>query len=108
MADVVGMIPLSWFLLLGAALVSIGLFGVMTRRNAVSVLMAVELILNGANVNLVGFWRYVGPEGLDGLMFVLMVMTIAACEAAVGLALIINVFRSRRTVDLTDVDLMQG
>jgi len=108
MQDVVGSVPLSWYLVLSAALFCIGLYGVLTRRNAVSVLMGVELILNAANINLVAFWRYVAPEQLDGLVFTLIVITVAACEAAVGLALVIGLYRSRRSVDLSDVELMQG
>lgn len=108
MQDIVGSVPLTWYLVVAAALFCIGLYGVLTRRNAVSILMGVELILNAANINLVAFWRYVGPELLDGVMFALIVITVAACEAAVGLALIIGVFRSRRSVDLSDIDLLRG
>ncbi|MGI6208304.1 MAG: NADH-quinone oxidoreductase subunit NuoK [Anaerolineae bacterium] len=108
MQDIVGTVPLTWYLVVAAALFCIGLYGVLTRRNAVSVLMGVELILNAANLNLVAFWRHVGPEQLDGVVFALIVMTVAACEAAVGLALVIGVFRSQRSVDLSDVDKLQG
>lgn len=108
MQDVIGTVPLTWYLVVAAALFCIGLYGVLTRRNTVSILMGVELILNAANINLVAFWRYVGPQNLDGIVFALIVITVAACEAAVGLALIIGVFRSRRSVDLNDIDLLQG
>ncbi len=108
MQDIVGSVPLTWYLVVAAALFCIGLYGVLTRRNAVSILMGVELILNAANINLVAFWRHVGPAQLDGVVFALVVITVAACEAAVGLALIIGVFRSRRSVDLSDIDLLQG
>ena len=108
MQDVVGSVPLTWYRVVAAALFCIGIYGVLTRRNAVSILMSVELILNAANINLVAFWRHVGPGQLDGLVFALIVITVAACEAAVGLALIIGVYRSRRSVDLSDIDLLQG
>ena len=108
MDDFFGSIPLTWYLLVAAALFCIGLYGVLARRNAISILMSVELILNGANLNFLAFWRYVGPERFDGVVFVLIVMTVAACEAAVGLALIINIFRHRETIDVGRIDLLRG
>lgn len=103
------MIPLSWYLTLAAALFVIGLFGALARRNAVGVLMGVELILNAVNINLIAFWRF-GPNILDleGQIFAIFVIAIAAAEAAVGLALIISVYRNRQTVNLDELDLLQG
>ncbi|MGQ9552935.1 MAG: NADH-quinone oxidoreductase subunit NuoK [Anaerolineae bacterium] len=108
MDKVFGTIPLTWFLVVAAALFCIGLYGVLARRNAITILMSVELILNAANLNFLAFWRYVGPDRFDGVVFVLIVMTVAACEAAVGLALIIGLFRNRETVDISRIDLLRG
>ncbi len=100
-------IPLSWYLALSAALFSIGVFGVLSRRNAVGVLMGVELMLNAVNINLVSFWHYGAFGASTGLAFALIVIAIAAAEAAVGLALIISVYRRRKTVVVEDINLMK-
>ena len=100
-------VPLSWYLALSAALFSIGVFGVLSRRNAVGVLMGVELMLNAVNINLVAFWHYGTFGQSNGLAFALIVIAIAAAEAAVGLALIISVCRRRKTVVVEDVNLMK-
>ena len=102
------MIPLSWYLLLGAALFSIGIYGVFARRNAVAILMSVELMLNAVNINLVAFWRYLTPEKSTGMAWAVFVLTVAAAEAAVGLALIISIYRSRDSVIAEDMDLMKN
>ena len=102
------MIPLSWYLLLGAALFCIGIYGVFVRRNAVAILMAVELMLNAVNINLIAFWRYLTPEKSSGQAWAVFVLTVAAAEAAVGLALIISIYRSRDTVIAEDMDLMKN
>lgn len=102
------MIPLSWYLLLAAALFCIGLYGVLARRNAIGLLMGVELMLNAANINLAAFERYTAPNSLAGQIFVIFNITVAAAEAAVGLALIIAIYRSRNTVAVEDVDLLRG
>ncbi len=101
------MVPLSWYLILGAALFCIGVYGVLSRRNAIGILMGVELILNAVNVNLIAFWRYRTPDQLTGLVFAVFVMAVAAAEAAVGLALIIAIYRTRHTVIVEDVDLLR-
>ena len=101
------MVPLNWFLLASAALFCIGLYGVLARRNAVAILMSLELMLNGVNINLVAFWRYLNPEALNGQVFAIFVFAVAAAEAAVGLALILSIYRNRRTVIAEDVDLMK-
>ncbi len=102
-------VPLSWYLIVAAALFCIGLYGALSRRNAIGVLMGVELMLNAVNINLLAFWRHVEVVGgtLTGQVFAIIVITVAAAEAAVGLALIIAVYRSRKTVDVEDVDLMK-
>jgi NADH:ubiquinone oxidoreductase subunit K len=101
-------IPLSWYLLLGAALFCIGIYGVFARRNAVAILMSVELMLNAVNINLVAFWRYLTPEKSTGPAWAVFVLTVAAAEAAVGLALIISMYRSRDSVIAEDMDLMKN
>jgi NADH-quinone oxidoreductase subunit K len=102
-------VPLSWYLIVAAALFCIGLYGALSRRNAIAVLMGVELMLNSVNINLLAFWRHVEVVGgtLAGQVFAIIVITVAAAEAAVGLALIIAIYRNRGTVDVDDVDLMK-
>jgi NADH-quinone oxidoreductase subunit K len=102
-------VPLSWYLIVAAALFCIGLYGALSRRNAIAVLMGVELMLNSVNINLLAFWRHVEVVGgtLAGQVFAIIVITVAAAEAAVGLALIIAIYRTRGTVDVDDVDLMK-
>jgi NADH-quinone oxidoreductase subunit K len=102
------MVPLEWYLVLAAALFCVGIYGVLSRRNAVAVLMGVELMLNAVNINLVAFWRYLEPGAATGQAFALFVYAVAAAEAAVGLALIIALWRTRDTVVLEDVDLLRG
>jgi NADH-quinone oxidoreductase subunit K len=101
------MIPLSWYLIFAALLFSIGLYGALARRNALAILMAIELMLNAVNLNLVAFWRYVTPDVVSGQAFALIVFAVAASEAAVGLALIISIFRRRRTVAVEEIDMMK-
>lgn len=97
---------LNQFLLLGAALFCIGVYGVISRRNGVMVLMSIELILNSVNINLVAFSAMTG--NVTGQVFALFVIAVAAAEVGVGLAIVLAIFRNYRTVDLDDVDLMKG
>ena len=101
------MIPLSWYLIFAAALFSIGLFGVLARKNAIAILMGIELMLNSVNVNLVAFWRYRTPETIAGQAFAVMVFAVAAAEVAVGLALFISIYRTRNTIAADEIDLMK-
>jgi NADH-quinone oxidoreductase subunit K len=101
------MVPLTWYLVVAAILFSIGVFGVLARRNAVAILMGIELMLNAVNINLVAFWRYLQPDKMVGQAFAAFVFVVAAAEAAVGLALIISVYRNRSTVDVENVDLLK-
>jgi NADH-quinone oxidoreductase subunit K len=101
------MIPLSWYLLLAAALFCIGLFGVLSRRNAVAILLGIELMLNAVNVNLAAFWRYGNVTDLTGQVFAVIVFAVAAAEVAVGLALVISVYRRRNTVIADDLDMLK-
>ena len=101
------MVPLWAYLVVAAALFSIGMFGVLARRNAIAILMSIELMLNAVNINLVAFWRYKSPVDLSGQAFAVFVFVVAAAEAAVGLALIISIYRRRQSVIAEDVDLMK-
>lgn len=108
-----GDVPLSWFLLFAASCFAVGLFGVLARRNAIAVLMAIEIMLNAANINLVAFWRFgdaPGPEGgpISGVMLAIFVITVAASEVAVGIALILLCYRRWRAADVDRFDSMAG
>ena len=99
-------IPLAHYLYLSAMLFSLGLFGIITRRNAVVVLMGVELILNAANINLIAFSQYDKIQ-LDGQMGAIFVIVLAAAEAAVALAIVLNIYDRFRTVNLDEADTMR-
>jgi len=102
------MVPLWFYLIVAAALFCIGTFGVLARRNGVAVLMSVELMLNAVNINLVAFWRYLTPEKINGMAFAAFIFVVAAAEAAVGLAIIISVYRNRRSVIPEEADTLRG
>ena len=99
-------VPLSWYLALSAALFAIGVIGVLVRRNALIIFMSIELMLNAANLAFVAFARELGS--IDGQIFVFYVMTVAAAEVAVGLAIIVNVFRLKETVYVDEINLLKG
>src|SRR5512147_341945 len=101
------MVPLSWYLIFAAALFSIGLFGVLSRKNAVAILLGIELMLNAVNINLVSFWRYGSVTMMAGQVFAIIVFAVAAAEVAVGLALVLSVYRQRNTVIAEDIDMMK-
>jgi NADH-quinone oxidoreductase subunit K len=100
------MVPLNAYLLVGAFLFVTGVVGVATRRNALVIFMSVELMLNGVNLTFVAFARFLGS--LDGQVIVFFVMTVAAAEVAVGLAIIVALFRNRETVNVDEVNLLRG
>ncbi len=100
------MIPASWPLLLSVVLFAIGVTGVLVRRNAIVIFMSVELMLNAANLAFVSFGRQLGS--MDGQIFVFFVMAVAAAEVAVGLAIIVNLFRMRETVFVDEINLLKG
>jgi NADH:ubiquinone oxidoreductase subunit K len=103
------MTSLASCLLLSALLFAIGLAGALMRRNAILVLIGIELMLNAANLNFIAFWRYgPNPEALTGMMFVIFSIGVAAAEAAVGLALIISLYRHTKTTNIDEVDSMRG
>jgi NADH:ubiquinone oxidoreductase subunit K len=103
------MVPLYYYLILSAVLFAIGLGGALTRRNAILTLIGIELMLNAANLNFIAFWRYnPNPDDLAGLMFVIFSIAVAAAEAAVGLALIIAIYRHYQTINLDKMNSLKG
>ena len=101
------MVGLGHFLVLSAVLFSIGLYGVLAKRNAIAIVLCVEIMLNAVNIALAAFSRYVTPAALTGQVFALFVMVVAAAEAAVGIAIIMTIYRSRGSIDATKIDLMK-
>lgn len=99
------MIPLEYYLIVSAIMFSIGTIGVLTRRNAIVIFMCVEMMLNAVNLTFIAFSRYLG--NIDGQVFVFFIMTVAAAEAAVGLALMIAFYNNRESIDVEDVNLMK-
>lgn len=108
MASMVNAVPLAWVLVVAGALFCIGLFGALSRRNTIGILLGVELMLNAVNINMIAFWRYLEPNQTAGQVFALFVVTIAAAEAAVGLAMVIAVYRTHQTINADEVDLLKG
>jgi NADH:ubiquinone oxidoreductase subunit K len=103
------MSPLAAYLILSAFLFAIGFAGAVTRRNAIIVLISIELMLNSANLNFIAFWRFgEHPEALTGVMFVIFSIGVAAAEAAVGLALIIAIYRHYRTANVEEINSLKG
>ena len=100
-------IPLYDILILSTALFFIGMYGLFTRRNMITMLMAIELILNSVNINFVAFNKYLYPGKLDGIFFTLFIIAIAAAEAAVAIAIIINLYRSHHSIDAEDAGEMR-
>ena len=101
-------VPVHYYLILGTALFFIGAFGFLSRRNMISMLMSVEIMLNAVNINFVVFNKFLYPHRLEGFFFSLFIITIAAAEAAVAIAIIINIYRRFRTIDADDIDSMKG
>ncbi len=100
-------IGLENYLILSAILFSIGLYGALAKRNAIVILMSIELMLNGVNIAMVAFSRYIVPLLLTGQVFAIFIIVVAAAEAAIGLAIILAIYRSRETIDATKIDLMK-
>jgi NADH-quinone oxidoreductase subunit K len=98
-------IPLSWYAVLGAAVFCIGILGFLTRRNVIIMLMSIELMLNGVNITLVAFNHYL--QDMRGQIFALFIITVAAAEVAVGLAIIIALFKNKQTINVDDLDIMK-
>ena len=99
------MVPIQHYLILGAALFTIGVVGVLTRRNIMVILMSIELMMNAVNINLIAFsWRL---GNVAGQVFAIFVITVAAAEAAVGLGIVIAMFRNKETMNINEIDLMK-
>ena len=101
------MVPITHFLVVSTLMFFIGIYGFLTRRNLITVLMSVELILNAVNINFVVFNRYLYPDQLQGQFFALFIVAIAAAEASVAIALIINIYRRFTSIEVDDVDEMK-
>ncbi|MEK7200195.1 MAG: NADH-quinone oxidoreductase subunit NuoK [Bacteroidota bacterium] len=95
-------VPLSHILFVSTALFFTGMYGLFTRRNMITMLMSIELMLNSVNINFVAFNKYLFPGNLDGIFFTIFIITIAAAEAAIAIAIIINLYRSHRSIDVED------
>ncbi len=100
-------IGLEHYLILSVILFSIGLYGALSKRNAIVILMSIEIMLNAVNIAMVAFSRYIVPLLLTGQVFAIFIMVVAAAEAAVGLAIIMAIYRSRGTIDATEINLMK-
>jgi NAD(P)H-quinone oxidoreductase subunit 4L len=98
---------LNYFLVLAAALFCVGIYGLISSRNVVRVLMSIELMLNAVNVNLLAFSNYIDPQNIRGQMFTIFVITVAAAEAAVGLAIVLAIYRNRQTIDMESFNLLK-
>ncbi len=100
------MVPLNWYLYLSAVLFIVGAVGVLTRKNAILILMSIELMLNSAAINFIAFSSYLGS--VTGQIFAIMIITVAASEAAIGLAIIISMYRNKNSINLDDYSLLKG
>jgi NADH:ubiquinone oxidoreductase subunit K len=100
-------VGLEHYLILSGILFSIGLYGALSKRNAIIILMSIEIMLNAVNIAMVAFSRYIVPLLLTGQVFAIFIMVVAAAEAAVGLAIIMAIYRSRGTIDVTEINLMK-
>ena len=100
-------VGLEHYLILSAILFSIGLYGALAKRNAIVILMSIELMLNAVNIAMVAFSRYITPLLLTGQVFAIFIIVVAAAEAAVGLAIILTIYRSRETIDTAKINLMK-
>lgn len=100
-------IPITHILFVSTALFFIGMYGLFTRRNMITILMSIELILNSVNINFVVFNKYLYPDKMDGLFFAIFIITIAAAEAAVAIAIIINLYRSHKSIDVETAEEMK-
>jgi NADH:ubiquinone oxidoreductase subunit K len=101
------MITLAHYIILGAALFGIGVFGILTRRNAIGILMSLELIFNAVNINMVAFSKFMTPEGAYGELFAIFIITVAAAESVLGLAIILAIYRKRAVVNADEMNLLK-
>ena len=100
------MIPMSWYLMVSAILFTLGVVGVLVRRNPLTIFMSIELMLNAVNLSFITFSKYL--DSVDGEMFVFLVLTVAAAEVVVGLAIIVSIFRSRRNINVDELNVLRG
>lgn len=100
-------IPLHYFLILATIMFFVGIYGFLTRRNLITMLMSVELILNSVNINFMAFNRFLFADKMDGMFFSLFIIAVAAAEAAVAIAIIINIYRRFTTINVEDVNVMK-
>ena len=100
-------IPLEYFLIVSTIMFFVGIYGFITRKNLITILMSIELILNSVNINFVAFNRYLYPNNLDGHFFTLFIIAVAASEAAVAIAIIINIYRHYSSIDIENVEKMK-
>jgi NADH:ubiquinone oxidoreductase subunit K len=100
-------LKLIYFLIISAVLFGVGLYGVLTKRHLIHVLLSVELILNAVLVNLVAFSSFTTPDKITGQMFAVFVIVVAACEVGVGLAIILSVYRKKKTVDINNINILK-
>ncbi len=100
-------VPLTHILFVSTALFFIGMYGLFTRRNLITILMSIELILNSVNINFIAFNKYLFPDRLDGVFFTIFIITIAAAEAAVAIAIIINLYRNYKSIDVEDTNMLR-
>jgi NADH-quinone oxidoreductase subunit K len=99
-------IPMSWYLIVSAILFTIGVIGVLVRRNPLTIFMSIELMLNAVNLSFITFSKYL--DSVDGQMFVFLVLTVAAAEVVVGLAIIVSIFRTRRNISVDEMNVLRG
>lgn len=99
-------IPISWYLIVSAILFTLGAVGVLVRRNPLTIFMSIELMLNAVNLSLITFSTYL--NSVDGQMFVFLVLTVAAAEVVVGLAIIVSIFRTRRNINVDEMNVLRG
>jgi NADH-quinone oxidoreductase subunit K len=99
-------VPVSWYLIVSAIIFTVGVTGVLIRRNPLIIFMSIELMLNAVNLSFVAFSRFL--DSVDGQMFVFLVLTVAAAEVVVGLAIIVSIFRTRRDIDVDDMNVLRG
>jgi len=101
------MITLAHYVILGAALFAIGVFGILTRRNAIGILMSLELIFNAVNINMVAFSKFMTPDAAYGELFTIFIITVAAAESVLGLAIILAIYRKRATINADEMDILK-
>lgn len=101
------MIPLKYFLIFSALLFSVGMYGVLARRNAILILISIEIMLNAVNINFIAFSRYITPKLIVGQMYTIFAIAAGAAEIGVGLAIVLSIYRGRETVNVDEIDMLK-